>query len=162
MKPPIADPFLPPVEEENRVFRHSFWRVYRGMLGLFVVFAGLQIWWLVSRVPSMPAQFYLTNALFMVGILPVTSAFSFMIHPVKITRAGVQGPPILGFIEWDRMKTARFLWLGLPYARVSLRKHLYALWIPLTLKDHQAFAQTVEEWAPADNPLRLFLHQRGF
>lgn len=162
MQPPISDPFLPPVEAENRVFRHSFWKVYRGMLMVFVVFAGLQSWWLFARVPSMPPQFYLSNAFLLIGIVPVTSAFSLMIHPVKIMRSGIQGPPIMGFIEWERMKTARFLWLGVPYTRVALRKHLFALWIPLTLKDPKGFAQTIEEWAPEGNPLRLWVQKRGF
>lgn len=157
---PIADPFLPPVEEENRVFRHSFWKVYRGMLAVFVVVAGVQTGWLMARVPSLPSSFGLWNAILIVGILPVTSAFSLVIHPVKITRAGVQGPPVVGFIPWDRMKKAGSFWMGVPYARVSLRKGLFALWIPLTLKDPQGFAQTIEEWAPEENPLRLWLQKR--
>ncbi len=162
MQPPISDPFLPPVEAENRIFRHNFWKIYWGILPIYVVFAGLQSWWLLTRMPWMPAELSLLNAFLFIAILPVTTAFSLMLHPVKITRSGIQGPPIVGFAEWEQMKTARFFWPGAPYVRVTLQKHFFALWIPLTMKDTKAFAQTIEEWAPADNPLRLWLQKRKF
>lgn len=164
MKPPIADPFAPPMaDEDTRVFPQSFWRVYRGNLLFALLFGGtLLLFWPLSR-----AIFSQGNGgfvLFFILILnPLVTALSAVfLHPVRVNRAGVQGPPGVGFVAWEQMKSARALWLGLLYVRIRARNHLFALWIPLALSDKTAFAQTIEEWAPADNPLRLWLQKRNF
>ncbi len=160
MRPPIADPFAPPnpfPAEETRVFAQSFWRTYFGTLGAMVIFAAVFALYFVWRFGGAFLSQQGFFLLLMLGINPLSAAFGARFRPLKVTRHGVQGPPLVGFIEWERMKAARFLWIGFSYARVSLRRHFSALWIPLTLRDPQSFARTLEEWAPADNPLRLLM-----
>ncbi len=165
MKPPIADPFAPPAppDEQTRVFPQSFWRVYFGtaLLTFLILVPMIALWPLMRQVFLGSGQSFML--FFLVFINPLSAAFSMtFLHPTRITRFGVQGPPAVGFVEWNQMKSARAIWFGLPYARIPARNHFFALWIPLCFKDKKAFARAVEEWAPADNPLRLFLQKRGF
>ena len=164
MRPPIADPFAPPATDtDTRVFKHSFWRVYMGTALLTLLLLGpLIAFWPLMRQVFLGSgnNFMLFYVMF---INPLIAALSMtFLHPTTVTPLGVQGPPIVGFVEWSQMKSTHAIWFGLPYARIPARNHLFALWIPLTFTDKKGFTQTVEEWAPADNPLRLFLQKRGF
>jgi hypothetical protein len=168
MRPPIADPFGPPAPfpEESRIFRRSFWRIYVGTL-LFSAFflvpmQGTLFWVLAPQTFVGSGRSSLASLLvFMVLINPLVGTFSAVLRPLRVTRFGIQGPPSVGFVEWAQMKSVRTFWLGYPCARVGLRRHLVALWIPLALLDWNGFARTLEEWAPEGNPLRVWAQKRG-
>lgn len=169
MRPPIADPFGSSASfvEESRVFRHNFWRVYVGAVLFSVLFMvplpGIFFWFAIPEMFLGNGRIALAIALgFLVLINPLSVAFGAMLRPLQVTRFGVQGPPVVGFVEWERMKSARVFWLGSSSVRIALRDHFYALWIPLALLDLNGFAQTLEEWAPEDNPLRIRAQKRGF
>ncbi len=168
MRPPIADPFgsSDSFAEESRIFRQSFWRTYRGALLFSVLFMvplmGIFFWFAIPEVFLGRGRIMLAVVFgFMVLLNPLAGALGAVLHPIKVTRFGIQGPPTVGFIEWEQMKLVRTFWLGHPYARVSLRHHLFPLWILLALLDEDGFARTLQDWAPEDNPLRTWAQKRG-
>lgn len=166
MRPPIADPFGPPASfaEESRVFRRSFWRTYVAALFLALVMVplmGTYFWFSTPQMFSGSNRIALAMMLVSAVVVnPLAGALGAFLYPVKVTRIGIYGPPSAGFVEWEQMKSVRTLWLGHPWVRIGLRKRFVALWVPLALHDLQGFARTLEEWAPADNPLRVWA-QRG-
>lgn len=169
MRPPIADPFGPPdsFSEESRVFRHSFWRVYIGSLlsSVFIILPlmGILFWFSTPQLFLGSGRIALAIMLcFMLLLSPLSSALGVVLRPLKVTRFGVQGPPFIGFVEWERMKSVRTFWIGHLWARISLRNHFFPLWIPLALCDSSGLARTLEEWAPEGNPLRVWAQKRGF
>lgn len=162
MRPLIADPYGAPASpEESRVFRLSFWRIYFGSLLLcgfvMVPVLGTVFWFVSPQMFRGSGRIALTVALFLaVALNPLAGALGAVLRPVKVTRRGIYGPPLIGFVEWERMKGARTFWLGQLWARIALPNSLFALWIPLALHDFNAFSRTLEEWAPENNPLRVW------
>lgn len=163
MKPPIADPFGAPVPffeaEETKVFGLHLLRVYFGMLLMIVGFFSP---FLLSVSDPVHGKSRLHSLFFAFAVLPLWLTFVSAFLPVKINRFGIQIAPLQSFIEWSEMKSARYCWMGLSHARISIQGRFFKMWLPLTLRDPKGFARAVEEWAPADNPLRLFLQKRGF
>lgn len=162
MKPPISDPFAPPDSfcgEETRVFRHSFWRVYRGMLLMIIVLFSPFLFFIFDPIHG---ESLFHKILFIWIVLPCCLTFMQAFSPVKINRSGIQIAASQDFAEWSQIKGASYSWMFLLYVRIWVQGRLFKQSLPLTLRDPKGFARAIEEWAPVDNPLRLWLQKRDF
>lgn len=169
MKPPISDPFSAPdlsCGEDGRIFRISFWRYF--FLSLLAGLALVLPILLVANLDlPMGAQVGIAFGGIMGGSVAglLATMAMFWLTPVKVGRRGLKSSSFWGVVrevEWSQIQAAKFLWLGLPYILISTPTKRNFIWLPLLLRDMKGFARAVEELAPAENPLRLWVQKRGF
>ncbi|MBW3638069.1 MAG: hypothetical protein KY445_16615 [Armatimonadetes bacterium] len=170
MKPPISDPFEAPdsnlPSEETKFFRYRFWPYFLSTLSAILSLSLPTICLIsIGGEPWIRATMLLgsTTACALYTLL-VTWAVS-IFQPVKLNCWAIHAPSIWGNrreIEWAQIQEVRYFWLFYPFALISTPQKRNFIWLPLILRDMKGFARAVEEWAPADNPLRLFLQKRGF
>lgn len=170
MKPPISDPFEAPRSGNNpeqwRIFRVQFWRYFVMTLAGALSWSLPLVWLLIANERAEDQR-----GAFMGGIgagavaTMLMSVIVFLLVPVKINRQKLKSTNFWGAgreIEWSQIAEVRFRWVLLPFAVISTPQKRNFIWIPLFLRDMKGFARAVEELAPADNQLRLFLQKRKF
>lgn len=167
MKPPISDPFAPPIlpEEESKIFGQSFWRVYFGILLSSAISSSVIIGFLWFALISSPIESRLLILLSVSSVLLVVNpllgaALATTSEFIEVSRLGIRTPHFPEFAEWSQMKKVHSIW-PMYTAPISIRGQFFKMQLPLTLKDSKGFARAVEEWAPIDNPLRLWIEKRG-
>lgn len=162
MKAPIADPFAPIFDSKNRLFGVNLFKLFVNY-GIIYLFLLAPILWLIVAPIRGHAKFWIL----LIGLLTATlfSALTGLIYTIEVSGEGLRGANAWGvkrIVVWDEITRARFAWLGLSYVLTSCSGKRSLLYIPLDLSDKKGFDRTVEETAPADNPLRLFLAKRKF
>jgi hypothetical protein len=82
---------------------------------------------------------------------------SVAVHPQKLRAYTFWGTKVI--LEWTEIVAVRPIRiLGLLYLRVVSSGRKKPIWLPLFLVDLPGFVTAVNESAPADNPLRQWLH----
>lgn len=162
MKPPISDPFGSPPETQNhRIFRVDFWRAFVGYFCFFVLVLSPFLMSVLEPIRDDREIFVFPSIL--IGAALVSAALG-LIYPVQISKSGLRGINSWGAkreVEWPEIQRARFVWLFHPYVIISTSRKRNFIWLPLYLSDQKGFARAVEEWAPEENPLRLWIQKRG-
>lgn len=163
MKPPIADPFeSPPQLLGHREFRVDFLRSLVGYFCFHFLVLGPFLLTVLAPIRDDRKIFVFLASLIFAALI---SAAVGLLYPVKISPSGLRGTNywcVKREVEWAEITRARFGWFVFSYALISTARKRNFIWLPLCLQDKKVFAQTVEEWAPADNPLRLWIQKRGF
>ena len=167
MKPPIADPFEPsPDQEPWRTFPIRFWRFFLTVTALAFSLS-LPVVWFLLRNERVEAQRGALTAGLSAGLAAglLLSILSVYLLPTKVNRHKLRSTDIYGLereIEWSQIEKVRYFWFVLSFGVISTPTKRNFIWLPLFLRDMNGFARAVEEMAPVDNPLRLFLQKRGF
>lgn len=170
MKPPISNPFGAPHTNDEpdqwRIFRVQFWRYFVMTLAGALAWSLPVVWLLIAGERAELQRAALVAGIAAgLGATLVLSVITFCFMPARISCQGLKSFSFWGVsrqIEWAQIQNVRFRWFFLPYALISTPTQRNFIWLPLFLRDMNGFARAVEEWAPADNPLRLWVQKRGF
>ncbi|RYG62670.1 hypothetical protein EON80_22670 [bacterium] len=171
MKPPIADPSNASLFDEGaEVFRSNFWRALRFyLLFVTVLFGPLTYSMLTVKLRSRPEhslqieEFVLFGVMF--GVLPILGACLTMISFYEIGADTLKAHGLTGRVEeveWANISSVKYLRLLSPYAVISTPEKRTAMQLRLNLKDMAGLTRAIEKRTAEDNPLRLFLQQRGY
>ncbi len=165
MKPPIPDPFEKPqirvLESETRVFHLDLWRVFKGTLP-FMLLITLIVWAIVSPIRGYGKVVFAFASL---SVSLASSILPALFFKIQVMEAGLKAPNAWYFsrvVNWADIRKVRYCWVFWSYLLISTPTKRDFIWLPLYLSDKKGFAQSIEEWAPEDNPLRLFLEKRNF
>ena len=163
MKPPISDPFEAP-NFDDLITQDFAVDIRQGFVAALPLAASILLvcWLILADIPGYGKFVFIVVTSF---ALLTSILISLFLMRIRVIKNGFRAPDVWGFsreIEWSQIKDARSRWLFCSYIVISTHQKRNAIWIPFFLRNPQGFARAVEEWAPADNPLRLFLQKRGF
>ncbi|PQV63780.1 hypothetical protein B1R32_109120 [Abditibacterium utsteinense] len=163
MKPPISAPFgSPSTEEQNQqIFRVDFGRSFAGYFLIYFLILTPILLPVMAPIRGNNELFIFCGIIVFAALVSTTVGLFF---PVKISPNGLRGSNFWGVkreVEWRKIKRARFSWFIFSYAILSTSQKRNFIWLPLCLSDPKGFTRAIENLAPADNPLRLFLEKRG-
>ena len=130
-----------------------------------IVLLPLMGMWFWFNAPQMftgqNRQFMAVMFFFMLVTYPLFGALGLRARSIKVTPSGLQGIALVGFVEWERIKSVRAQWMPPVYIRVNVRNGFIPLMIPTLIARDPDFAATLEEWAPHGNPLREWALKRA-
>lgn len=167
-RPPIAPPLPTPAYlaegfTDAGPFRYHFLRYFRAVLTYLFLIVGillLLIWGTDKR--SFPYML-----LFLVVFTPpwalLSSWFYWRISETSLGHDGLRSQNMWSIttnVTWQEITEGKRIWrFFLFYLRVSTKQKRHALWLPLFLREPENFAESVKQFAPPDNPLRLYFEE---
>jgi hypothetical protein len=172
MKPPIADPFEEgALEEEVARFHYHFWKTYLFCFILSLVMAGPTCLYILSQLYESDSQL-MRASISRIGlafsllflIVPLLCTVCYFLSPVKAGTTSLRCTNFWGVmrqVEWAQINEVHRPKIPFPYLIISTAEKHNVLWLPLILGDMAGFTRIVEKYTTENNPLRLFLKQRG-
>lgn len=154
---------LPVMQGPGRIFRYAFWNTAAKITLAVTVMGPLTMYPLIASSFSdrrIQSILFITVLIMSLVYGLLLTALVTLCYPVRIGRDGISGHSQWGTrhnIVWREVVGARPVnILTFRYLRIWGDGSLWALWMPLYLKDMDTVRTTVLEFAPPESPLRAF------